>query len=180
MTKPKKKTAKKKVAKKKDPSKSKAAQAKNKNDAVKKERKGSNTPGKLMDTLLLERKYTDEQIMEKVNKAFPGKKIPATYLNNHRWNLNNLAHYGKNTSAKDKPLEKLVMYEDKLVVKSVVPKPERKAQKKYTKENDPLLKKAGINVHDKKEEKKAAPKKKATPKKKAVKKVLKKSTKSTS
>ena len=162
-----KKKAVKKVAKRKDPNKSKAAIAKKKND-VAKEQKGNYTrPGGMIRDLLLERKYTDEEIFEKVDKAFPGK-TKIGYCNNWRHWINKLS--GMKEVEKN-PVERLFKVDGKLVKKSAMPKKERKSTKKYTKENDPLNKIAGINVHDK--EKPVAEKKTAT-KKKAVKRILKK------
>lgn len=141
-----------KGAKKKDPNKSKAALAKKKNDASKAVR-GKN-PGAMMRDLLLEKKYTDEEIFAKVSKAFPDKTVKQTYCNNWRHWINHLS--GMKSTEKN-PVERLYKHEGKLVKKSDMPKPERKAKKKYTEENDPLKKVAGINVHNK--NKKSAKKK---------------------
>lgn len=158
-----KKTAKKETPKKKDPNKSKAAQAANKNKAKAEAKEGFKTPGKMITTLILERKYTDEEIIAKVNKAFPEKETPISYCGNHRWALNNMENYGPDLN--DNPVEKLYKVDGKLVPKSEMPKKERKAKKKYTEENDPL-KKVGIDVHSKKKAKKKTAKKKVATKKK--------------
>lgn len=159
----KKKTAK-RIAKKKDPSKSKAALAKAKNDANRKAKGDHKNPGSMMRDLLLERKYTDEEIYEKVSKAFPDKTVKQTYCNNWRHWINKLSGM---SSTKTNPVERLFKHEGKLVKKSAMPKTERKAKKKYTEDNDPLKKVAGINVHGKKKTavKKMAKKKTATKKK---------------
>jgi hypothetical protein len=167
-----KKKAVKRVAKKKDPKKSKAAIAKAKNDANKKKAKAKAgekkpKPGSMIRDLLLEQKYTDEEIFAKVDKAFPGK-TKQTYCNNWRHWINKLS--GMKSTEKN-PIERLYKIDGKLVKKSAMPKPERKAKKKYTEENDPLKKVAGINVHGKK---KTASKKTAV-KKTAKKRALKKS-----
>lgn len=110
-----KKTATKKVAKKKDPEKSKAAIAKKKNDAnraVPKESKGKSINIRVRE-LIQERKYTDEQIADKIAKEFPGKTFKIHYISIKRWDL-------RNDTGKTYP--KLVKHEGKLIPKDKVPK----------------------------------------------------------
>ncbi len=161
------------TAKKKDPNKSKAAMAKKKND-VKEKIKGDYTnPGSMMRDLLIEQKYTDDEIFEKVSKAFPEKTVKQTYCNNWRHNLNKMS--GSKEFAKN-PIERLFKIDGKLVKKSVMPKKAKSPSKKYTEDNDPLKKIAGINVHKKKAAvKNDAPKKDVSKKAPTQKKVVKKS-----
>lgn len=158
----KKKKAVKRVAKKKDPKKSKAALAKAKNDANRKnaKKKPGPKPGSMIRDLLLEQKFTDEEIFVKVDKAFPGK-TKQTYCNNWRHWINKLS--GMKSTEKN-PIERLYKVKGKLTKKSAMPKPERKAKKKYTEDNDPLKRVAGINVHKKTAVKKTAVKKTAAKK----------------
>lgn len=164
----KKKVAKKKevtkeaTAKKKDPTKSKAALAKAKNDANREKEKTKTPktakgpkPGSMIRDLLLEQKFTDEEIFEKVDKVFPGKTKQG-YCNNWRHWINKLS--GAKEFEKN-PIERLFKVDGKLIKKSAMPKPERKAKKKYTEENDPLKRVAGIDVHNKPVAKKTAKKK---------------------
>lgn len=168
--------------KKKDPSQSLAAIAKAKNDARKKqseESSGDDTktkitdggykrPGTMMRDLLLERKYTDEEIFEKVSKAFPEKTVKQIYCNNWRFWINNLSGM---KSIKENPVERLFLEDGKIIPRSQKPKVQKKIAKKYTKENDPLLN-YGIDVHKPEKPETEADPKKTLPKV-AVKRILK-------
>lgn len=157
-----KKKAVKKTAKRKDPDKSKAALAKKKNDAKKKAAKGDYGQGNSVNSycreLLLEKKFTDEEIHKKVRSKFPKKNFAFALIYKKRWILNS-------ELTKDH-IEQLVKVEGKLIPKPKSPKKSKAAKKKYTKENDPLVKHAGINVHDK--EKKVKPRKLKKPAKKSI------------
>jgi hypothetical protein len=105
--------------------------------------------------LMLSRKYTDAQIVEKANKQFPDYQINTSFVSGSRWNLN---RGGRGLTKPKTPVERMVEVDGKIVPASE--KPKRKTKKKYTEENDPLRKTAGINVH-KKETKKPEKVKKA-------------------
>jgi len=142
----------KKVAKKKVAAKKKQASKREQGDTV----------NAYCRNLLLERKYTDEQVLEKVEKKYPDGKFKKQYIPCKRWDLN---HDGARP-----PIEKMVKVDGKLIPKSKAPK-KSKTKKKYTKDNDPLSKVAGIDVHS---GKKKVAKKKVAKKKVAKKKVAKK------
>lgn len=136
---PEKKKASKRVAKKKNPSKSKAAVAAQKNQQKKKEVTGEKkeTPHSISRSMLLDRKYTDEQILEAIQKQCPDKPFKKGQISCNRWDLNN-------KDMVKPPIEKLVEVDGKLVPKSQLPVKTKK--KKYTEENDPLNKIAGIKT----------------------------------
>ena len=157
------KTITKKVeAKRKDPAKSTAGLMKAKNDANREAQKKVQgeykNPGSMMRDLLLDKKFTDEEIFEKVSKAFPAKTVKQTYCNNWRHWINNLSGL---SDVKTDPVERLYKLDGKLVKKSAMPKKKTTAKKQYTKETDPLNSIAGIDVH-------------SNPKKKVLKKAIKK------
>lgn len=139
------------TAKRKDPNKSKAAIAKKKNVATSKAKGKYTKPGAMMRDLLIERKFTDEEIFEKVSKAFPDKIVKQTYCNNWRHWLNNLSGM---EGVKKNPFERLFKIDGKLVPKSQKPASPKKARKTYTSDNDPLKKVAGIDLHTNKTAKK--------------------------
>lgn len=152
---------KKKVAKRKDPNKSKAAQAKKKNDAkraAEKKEKGVSINQRVRE-LLAEKRFTDDQIFDKISNEFPDKPFKKGYICCKRWDL---AKIGKNYPS-------LVKHEGKLIPKEKLPKKTKSRAKKYSEDNDPLKKVAGINVHKKKVKKSIKKKAKSAVKKRKLK-----------
>jgi len=102
--------------------------------------------------LILEQKYTNEQIAEKAGADLKTVSKMFRQLNNGK---------RKGFDKPEKPYEQLVDADGKLVPKSDAPK-KSKGSKKVDPEKDPLKKSAGIDVHGKK----ATPEKKKIPAKK--------------
>lgn len=160
MSKSKKPSTKKPAAKKAKPAK-KAATPK----ASEKESTRGNpetSPFAYCRDLILNQKHSDEEILALITKRFPKATFNQGYISSERWTLNQALSSGKQ-------LERLAKDEKgKLVPKSALPKKSASGKKKYTAENDPLKRVAGIDVHAKKAIKAAKPKaaqpKAATPK----------------
>jgi len=94
----------------------------------------------LVRDLIKTRKWTDEQICDKVAKAFPDRPFKKVYCSIKRWDLED------QTGIK---YEKMIKYKGKLIPKSKLPGKNILKNKIYTAKNDPLNKLAGIIVKTK-------------------------------
>lgn len=141
---PKKKVAKKAAEKKSAPVAKKVAAKKTPAPATKKAAPVKDTEPKaprltansLCRQLLLERQFTDEQILEQVKKVFPDSKFTKSYISTTRVDLNKGVY--KNETV-ETPIQKLVEHEGSVVPYEDVKKAReeaeaaRKAQKKAEK-----------------------------------------------
>ncbi len=104
------------------------------------EEKGLSRNG-FMTAMVLEKKYTDEEIYEMTVKKYKECRKPAISV--ARWTLNQAL-------SADKQIERLVKVDGKNVPLSKAPaKPKKSARKAVDPDKDPLKKVAGIDVHKK-------------------------------
>jgi hypothetical protein len=105
-----------------------------------KERKPS--PHTLARQLVMERKWTNEEIFNKVTEQFPNGKFKKAYVNIKRWDLNDAAEPGT------EPYVELALdAKGKRVPKADLPKPEKKTRAKKERPDpavDPLATVAGL------------------------------------
>jgi hypothetical protein len=73
------------------------------------------TPNKLCRDLLLERKYTDDQIAEKVLEVFPDAKFDKAYVSTTRIDLNKGYYKTVEEDLEKNPIARLVEYEGKVM-----------------------------------------------------------------
>lgn len=101
-------------------------------------------------TLTLMQKYDDETIKKMVDEKFPGYAVIFNQkeLGRTRWMIKH--DMLPNVHANGKPFDRCFLIEGKIVPRSEKPKAKYSRKPKYTPENDPLAKFAGVNVHDKK------------------------------
>ncbi len=94
-----------------------------------------------MTAMVLEKKYTDEEIYEMTVKKYKSCRKPAISV--ARWTLNQAL-------SADKQIERLVKVDGKNIPQSKAPaKPKKTARKVVDPAKDPLKKLAGIDVHKK-------------------------------
>lgn len=94
-----------------------------------------------MTAMVLEKKFTDEQIYDMTVKKYKVCRKPAISV--ARWTLNQAL-------SKDKQIERLVDVDGKNVPQSKAPvKPKKSARKAVDPDKDPLKKLAGIVAHKK-------------------------------
>lgn len=102
---------------------------------------------------ILQQKFTDEEIIVKVDEKFPdypGSPVKFTQaeMNRTRWVLRFVVEFKTKQLKKNQPIARLFKTEEgNLVERSELPKKAR-ATKKVKKEEDPLNNIAGVNVHD--------------------------------
>ena len=101
-------------------------------------------------TLTLMQKYDDETIKKMVDEKFPGYAVIFNQkeIGRTRWMIKH--DMLPNVHANGKPFDRCFLIEGKLVPRAEKPKTKYSRKPKYTPENDPLAKFAGVNVHDKK------------------------------
>ena len=110
--------------------------------------------------LILEQKFTDEDIKEKVDSKYPDYPgSPAQFtqkeMGRTRWMLRN-GKLSTRTLEEGRPFGRLFEHPEtkKMVERGELPKKKSVSKKKVTKEEDPLNNVAGINVHDDKDSEK--------------------------
>lgn len=132
------------------------------------------TPNKMCRDLLLERRYTDEQIAEKVKATFPDAKFDKGYVSTTRIDLNKGIYKTVEEDVSKNPLVRLEEHEGKILPYEKIKELKVKAaeESKKQKAEEAAKKKAEAAklkeeaAAKKKEEKKAAAEKKAETEKK--------------